>query len=784
MHLSNRLKCLAGNVQLGGVVADIGCDHGFTSIYLVQQGLVERAVAMDINKEPLKRAREHVIQYQMQDKISLRLSDGAKELSLGEADTLLISGMGGALICRILRDSEKVVKSAAELVLSPQSEAWLVRHCIHELGFQIVAEEMVKEQGKYYVIIRATKGLESYTQELDYIYGKKLVDGRDEVFLEFLQKEAQRVSSALTNMEGKQLSKEGEKKRQELLQIRRRIEYIVKRRVMGNHIKVTVGSAVKEYDSGITYGEIAKEFEKEYQFDIILAQNGGKLVELAKTVKEDAVIKFLTTATGSGHKTYERGVILLMLKAFYSVADPSQLQNIFVKHSLGDSIYCEAEGITITEELLREVQDNMMELVGKDLPFEKRSVETAEALSLFEKHRMYDKKKLFEYRRVSRVNIYSLDGFEDYYYGYMPASTGILKYFSLEQYGGGFLIHIPNKKTPDMIQKFHDSPKLFGTLQEASRWGKMVDVDTVGALNDVIAHGGASDLILVQEALQEKKIAEIAERIAKNRSKKFIMIAGPSSSGKTSFSHRLSIQLRTYGLKPHPIGLDNYFKNRAETPLDENGNYDFECLEAIDVEQFNQDMAALLRGERVELPSFNFVIGAREYRGDFRQLGPDDILVIEGIHGLNDKLSYSLPKESKFKIYISALTQINIDEHNRISTTDGRLIRRMVRDARTRGTSAAQTIARWPSVRRGENQYIFPYQEEADVMFNSALIYELAVLKPYAESILFGISKDAPEYVEAKRLLKFLDYFIGISSEEIPKNSLMREFVGGSVFKV
>ena len=289
---------------------------------------------------------------------------------------------------------------------------------------------------------------------------------------------------------------------------------------------------------------------------------------------------------------------------------------------------------------------------------------------------------------------------------------------------------------------------------------------------------------LVQEALQEKKIAQIAEKIAGDASKKFVMIAGPSSSGKTSFSHRLSIQLRTFGITPHPISLDNYFKNREDTPIDENGNYDFECLEAIDVEQFNKDMTALLAGETVQMPVFNFLTGHREYKGDFLKLGKDDILVLEGIHGLNDKLSYSLPKESKFKIYISALTQLNIDEHNRISTTDGRLIRRMVRDARTRGSSAAKTISMWPSVRRGEDKYIFPFQEEADVMFNSALIYELAVLKPYAEAILFGIPKDAPEYIEAKRLLKFLDYFLTISSEGIPKNSLMREFVGGSVFNV
>ena len=288
----------------------------------------------------------------------------------------------------------------------------------------------------------------------------------------------------------------------------------------------------------------------------------------------------------------------------------------------------------------------------------------------------------------------------------------------------------------------------------------------------------------MQEAIQESGIARIAEQIVEAGNKKFVMIAGPSSSGKTTFSHRLSIQLAAHGMKPHPIAVDNYFVNREHTPLDEFGEKDYECLEAIDVEQFNKDMLALLNGERIELPVFNFKTGQREYKGDFLQLGKEDILVIEGIHGLNDKLSYALPKESKFKIYISALTQLNIDEHNRIPTTDGRLIRRIVRDARTRGTSAKDTIARWPSVRRGEEKNIFPYQEEADVMFNSALIYELAVLKPYAEAILFGIPKDAPEYIEAKRLLKFLDYFIGISSEDILKNSLMREFVGGSVFNV
>lgn len=544
---------------------------------------------------------------------------------------------------------------------------------------------------------------------------------------------------------------------------------------------VRIGNEQKQYDAGVTYGDIAKEYA--VGKDIILARSDGKLVELNKKLTSDCEIKLLDTSTDSGHKTYVRGVTLLMLRAFYKIAG-DELKNIFVKYAIGDSCYCEAEGVEITKEILGRVQSEMERLVEADISFEKRSVSTDEAIKIFEKYKMYDKKKLFEYRRVSRVNIYSLDGFEDYYYGYMPSSTGILKYFKLEPYDKGFIINIPNKKTPDKINEYVPSPKLFKTLQEASEWGKMVDVATVGALNDAIANGKTSELILVQEALQEKKIAEIAAKIAMDKSKKFVMIAGPSSSGKTSFSHRLSIQLKTFGLTPHPIALDNYFVNRVDTPLDEHGKYNFECLEAIDIELFNNDMTKLLAGERVELPTFNFVLGEREYRGDSLQLGPDDILVIEGIHGLNDKLSYSLPKESKFKIYISALTQINIDEHNRISTTDGRLIRRMVRDARTRGTSAAKTISMWYSVRNGEDKYIFPFQEEADVMFNSALIYELAALKPYAESILFGIPKDAPEYVEAKRFLKFLDYFIGISTEDIPKNSLIREFVGGSIFNV
>lgn len=550
-------------------------------------------------------------------------------------------------------------------------------------------------------------------------------------------------------------------------------------------ISVTVGDVTKEYIKGVTYLEISRDFQKNYAYDIILACVDNKLQELNKKVEQDCDIEFLTVQDSNGYRTYTRGVIFVMLKAAYSVIGREQLEKISIQYAVGNGNYCELEGdVSVSAELIKKIEDKMRTIVEEDITLRKYSINTDQATNLFEYYRMMDKKKLFEYRRVSKANIYDLDGFKDYFYGYMPPSTGMLKYFSLKPYENGFILQMPDKEKPDQISDWNNSPKLFSTLLESKKWGKAMEVDTVGALNDVISSGGIQDLILVQEAFQEKKIAEIAQMIAANKEKKLVMIAGPSSSGKTTFSHRLSVQLRTHGLKPHPIPVDDYFVNREDTPRDADGKYNYECLEAIDIELFNRDMTDLLNGKEVELPTFNFKTGHREYKGKYKKLGKDDILVIEGIHGLNDKLSYSLPKKSKFKIYISALTQLNLDEHNRIPTTDGRLIRRMVRDARTRGTSAKDTIAMWSSVRRGEEEYIFPFQEQADVMFNSALIYELAVLKQYAEPILFGIPKECPEYIEAKRILKFLDYFIGVSTEDIPKNSIVREFVGGSIFRV
>ncbi len=553
---------------------------------------------------------------------------------------------------------------------------------------------------------------------------------------------------------------------------------------MGN-ISVNVCGEVREYPEGIQILEIAEEYKSNFDHDIALAMVNNKLCELQKVLRYSCDLKFVTTGESCGNQAYRRSVTLMMLKAFYNICGENNIDKITVQFSLSKGYYCTLKGnVKVTRDLLISVKKHMEQMVQQNIPIIKTSLPTHEVIERFGKHHMHDKEKLFRFRRSSRVNVYSLNGFEDYYYGYMLPSTGYLKYFELYPYDEGFVLQMPVRQEPEVVPPFKPQNKLFNVLTETSNWGSMMEVDTVGALNEHIAAGRLNDIILIQEALMEKKIADIATQIHMRKNVKFVMIAGPSSSGKTTFSHRLSIQLRTLGLKVHTIAVDDYFIDREKTPRDENGDYNFEILEALDVEQFNKDMTALGNGEEVSMPTYNFKTGKREYRGNKIKLGEGDVLVIEGIHCLNDKLSYSLDRDSKFKIYISALTTLNVDEHNRIPTTDGRLIRRMVRDARTRATSAEETIARWPSVRKGEENHIFPYQEEADVMFNSALVYELCVLKQYCEPLLFSIPRTSPYFSEANRLIKFLDYFLGVGSENIPTNSLLREFVGGGCFKV
>ena len=549
--------------------------------------------------------------------------------------------------------------------------------------------------------------------------------------------------------------------------------------------QVRVNDIVREYEEGTTFETIARDFQDQYEHRIVLGCENYRLFELKKTLKKDCDLTFVTLGDSVGNKTYKRSMCLMMVKAIHDICGHDNACKVRIDFSVSKGYYCTVAGnVEINEAFLEQVTERMQEMVDAKMPIKKRSVHTDEAIALFRKHGMHDKERLFEYRRVSKVNIYSMNEFEDYYYGYMVPDASYLPYFELHLYGEGFVIQMPEASAPTVVPPFKPHHKLFQVLNESSKWGDMLGIQTVADLNEEITKGSIQETILVQEALQEKKIGDIARTIADRPGVKFILIAGPSSSGKTTFSHRLSIQLRAHGMIPHPIAVDNYFVDREKTPKDKDGKYNYECLEAIDVEKFNRDMTELLAGKEVMLPTFNFKIGKQEYNTPPKKLGENDVLVIEGIHCLNDKLTYRLAKENKFKIYISALTQLNVDEHNRIPTTDGRLLRRMVRDARTRGTSARQTIAMWPSVRRGEEENIFPYQEEADVMFNSALIYELAVLKQYAEPVLFGIEKDCEEYIEAKRLLKFLDYFVGIGSEHVPANSLLKEFIGGGCFHI
>lgn len=550
-------------------------------------------------------------------------------------------------------------------------------------------------------------------------------------------------------------------------------------------ITITVEGQQIQVPSGTTYETVADKFQEQYGGLIALVAVNGKIRELFKRAAADCSVSFFTLKDDVGHKTYVRTATMVMMKAVHDVAGAENAQKCKVDCTIGHGYYISTfDGFALTPKLIEQIKERMRELVQEKMPIIKRAYPMNDAMELFAAKGMQDKEKLFRYRRSSYVNIYEMDGYFDYYYGYMLPHAGYMPYFDLIPYDEGMMLLLPRRKNPTVVESFEPRRKLFETLKDSEAWNEKVGIRTVGDLNDHICRGNLSEMILVQEAEQERKIGEIAKDIVERGDVKFIMIAGPSSSGKTSFSHRLSIQLRTQGLVPHPIGLDDYFVNRDKTPRDENGDYNFECLEAIDVEQFNKDMNALLSGEAVELPSFNFKTGLREYKGNFKKLGPEDVLVIEGIHGLNNKMSYALPEESKYKIYISALTSLNIDEHNRIPTTDGRLLRRMVRDARTRGADAKRTIQMWPSVRKGEEENIFPFQESADAMFNSVLIYELAVLKQFAEPLLFNIGTEEPEYYEAKRLLKFLDYFLGVSSENLPNNSICREFVGGSCFHV
>ena len=548
-------------------------------------------------------------------------------------------------------------------------------------------------------------------------------------------------------------------------------------------IEVMVDGVEYAYPQGTPYRTIAADVQPRFPYDILLVNRNGKLCELHKPLDRDCSLKMVTAQDIPGIQTYERSAVFLMLKAFYDVAGRENVERICVECSLSRALFIRALGAFILDQaLLDRVEERMRELSAQALPIEKRSISTDDAIELFKQERLVHKAQLLSFRINSHVNVYSLDGFVDYFYGYMVPDTGYIRCFGLELFESGFVLRLPTRKDPGRLGEFKPAMKVFRELYDSNLRAEALNISNVAELNTAVSQGRATPIILTYEAMMEKKIGDIAAEIAARRQVRFVMIAGPSSSGKTTFSHRLSTQLRACGLRPHAIATDNYFVNRDKTPRDENGNYDFEGLGAMDVEQFNTDMVRLLNGETVEIPTYNFKKGIREYNGNFLALGEGDVLVIEGIHCLNDQFTYALPKESKYRVYISCLTTLNIDDHNRIPSTDARLLRRIERDARTRGYSAQATIKMWPSVRRGEENNIFPFQDSADMIFNSALIYETALLKPYVQPLLFGVPRDSEEYIEAKRLLKFLNYFLPIPADNIPKTSLMREFIGGGCY--
>ncbi len=549
--------------------------------------------------------------------------------------------------------------------------------------------------------------------------------------------------------------------------------------------KVIINGNEETYEDGTRLLDIAELHKDDFKDDIVLAMYKGSLSELNKGVTGVGNLEFVTTADKDGRRAYRRSVVFLLQRALMDVYPLPANPYLRVEHSLGQGDFCTIEGVgEITEDTLDELKRIMNHLVEQDVPLKKYSIKTSQAKEMFHSFNMKDKELLLKYRTSSNINVYDLDGCIDYFYGYMVPSTKYLKYFDLLKFEHGFMLMFPNgdKIAGDTrkVAEFTSPVKLFSVQQASSDFGKTMGVSTVGELNDVICSGNIRDLVLSQEAIMERNIGDLARTIVSNKDVKFVMMAGPSSSGKTTFSHKLSAQLRALGCEPHPVPLDDFYLNRDQMPIDEYGEKDFESIEGLDIPYFNECMVKLLNGERVLLPNFNFKTGKREYNDHYMQLGKNDILVIEGIHGLNDRMSSSLPAESKYKIYLSALTQLSIDEHNPLSTADGRLIRRIVRDSRTRATSAAETIAMWDSVRRGEEKYIFPFQEQADYLFNTALIYEMAVLKLYVDPQLYAISPDSPMYGEAKRLIKLLDYFLPMAPDVIPNNSLVREFIGGS----
>lgn len=537
-------------------------------------------------------------------------------------------------------------------------------------------------------------------------------------------------------------------------------------------------------NKGITILELAKKYEQELGFKPINCRMNNNTVGLTEKITKSCELFFVGLNEESGQRTYFRTLSFILSKAVREIIPTSRLR---VEHSLSNGYYCSIKnGHEVTDQELANITIRMDEIIAADLPFITRTASQEEAVKVFRDLGEEDKATLLETYNVPFITYQELDGYPDTYYGSLAPSTGYIHIYSIERYLDGFLVRVPSRTNPNELAPLSDQPKLREVLKDQKELIQMLETPYVGDLNKAITRGEINDIIMVSEAEQEKKISMIAQEIAQcyhEDGVRIVLISGPSSSGKTTFTKRLYTQLRTCFIKPHSISLDDYFVNRDRTPRDENGEYDFESLYAVDLDAFNQDLQKLLRGESVELPTFDFKLGVRSYRNDAFTLRPGDLLLIEGIHALNPELIPTIPTNTTFKIYVSALTAIGLDAHNRIPTTDNRLLRRIVRDYRYRGKSAVETLSQWASVRRGEERWVFPYQENADKVFNSAMVYELAALRRFAEPLLMEVPANVPEYSEAQRLLRFLRMIHYIRIDKLPGTSLIREFLGGSAFR-
>jgi len=547
-------------------------------------------------------------------------------------------------------------------------------------------------------------------------------------------------------------------------------------------INITLNGNNYEISNPITIKELLDEYKIEGYKIAVAAIEDGEILRLNKNIKEDKNIKIITRDQEMGNRIYRRSLFMLLAKAVYDVDPECKLS---IEHSLSNGIYCELKkGCPLNQFEVKKIKSKMDEYVKKDFKIKKHHFSKNEVKKIYEKQDFQERLKNLEYLEKEKFVLYEIDGYYDYFYHEMVPSTSYLELFDLHYRLPGFILMYPRPENPEVVPEFINQPKLANVFLEYERLGDILNVATASELNKKIIEEDYNELIRIAEGLHEKKIAQIADEINNNiNNKKIILIAGPSSSGKTTFSHRLGTQLKINGLNPITISTDNYFVDRENTPLDENGNYDFEALEAIDLELFNNHLLKLLQGEEVEIPNFNFEKGEREFNGDYIKLDKRQPILIEGIHGLNDKLTTVIPQNHKYKIYVSALTQLNLDSHNRFPTSDIRLLRRIVRDSLYRGHSASDTIRWWPNVRKGEENNIFPYQGNADVMFNSALIYEMGILKKYAYNLLNEIEKDDDGYLEAQRLIEILEYFKVIPEPDIPSTSIIKEFIGGSAFR-